>query len=35
LRGATIVSVDDHPGDENLYVVKVDVGKEQRQVVAR
>jgi len=27
--------VEDHPNDENLYLIKVDLGKEQRQAVAR
>jgi len=35
LRGGVIISVDDHPNDENLYLIKVDLGKEQRQAVAR
>jgi len=35
IRGAVIVSVDDHPNDANLYVIRVDLGKETRQVVGR
>jgi len=35
IRGAVIVSVDNHPEDANLYVVRVDLGKETRQVVGR
>ncbi len=35
IRGGVVQTVEDHPNDENLYVVKVDVGKEQRQAVAR
>jgi methionyl-tRNA synthetase len=35
VRGAQVVSVDDHPNDPSLYVVQIDLGTEQRQVVAR
>lgn len=36
VRGAQVISVEDHPTDPSLYVVKIDLGKgEQRQVVAR
>lgn len=35
LRGGKIISVEDHPNDVNLYVAMVDLGSEQRQVVAR
>jgi len=35
LRGAVILHVDDHPKDNQLYLVKLDLGDQQRQVVAR
>jgi methionyl-tRNA synthetase len=35
IRGGVIANVQDHPNDENLYVVSVDIGKEKRQAVAR
>ena len=36
LRGGLVSSVEDHPIDENLYVISVDIGKQQkRQAVAR
>lgn len=34
LRVAKIVEVAEHPNAQKLYVVKVDLGTEQRQVVA-
>ena len=34
LRTATIVSVEDHPNASKLYVIKVDLGNETRQLVA-
>eukprot|EP01117_Protostelium_nocturnum_P000850 TRINITY_DN1110_c0_g1_i1.p1 TRINITY_DN1110_c0_g1~~TRINITY_DN1110_c0_g1_i1.p1 ORF type:complete len:778 (-),score=218.32 TRINITY_DN1110_c0_g1_i1:81-2342(-) len=36
VRGAVVESVEDHPNDpENLYVVKLNIGKESRTAVAR
>jgi tRNA-binding EMAP/Myf-like protein len=35
LRGGVVVEVNDHPNDENLYVTKVNIGTQTRQVVAR
>lgn len=35
IRGGVILSVEDHPNDNNLYILKVNVGKEQRQVLGR
>ena len=34
LRVARILSVEDHPNADKLYVLKVDLGGEQRQLVA-
>jgi methionine--tRNA ligase beta chain len=34
LRVGEIVEVKDHPGADKLYVLKVDLGSEQRQLVA-
>jgi len=34
IKTAKILEVDDHPDADKLYVVKVDLGGEQRQVVA-
>lgn len=34
LRIATILEVSDHPNADKLYVVKIDLGGEQRQIVA-
>ncbi len=34
IRTATIVSVEDHPNASKLYVLKVDLGNETRQLVA-
>ncbi|MCK4967953.1 MAG: methionine--tRNA ligase, partial [Candidatus Aenigmarchaeota archaeon] len=34
LRVAKILEVDDHPDADKLYVLKIDLGKEKRQVVA-
>ena len=34
LRTATIVSAEDHPNASKLYVLKVDLGDETRQLVA-
>lgn len=34
VRIATIKSVEDHPKADKLYVLKLDVGSEERQVVA-
>jgi len=35
LKGGVIMQVEDHPRDENLFLIKLDLRKEQRQVVAR
>lgn len=35
IRGATVLSVDAHPQDSQLFLVKLDLGTEQRQAVAR
>jgi len=34
LRVARIISVEDHPRAEKLYVLKLDLGGEERQLVA-
>lgn len=34
LRVGKILSVDDHPRADKLYVLRVDLGKEQRTIVA-
>jgi len=34
LKVAKILSVEDHPDADKLYVVKIDLGKEKRQIVA-
>lgn len=34
MRVGTIISVEDHPNAEKLYVMQVDLGEEQRQIVA-
>lgn len=34
LRVGTITSVEDHPDADKLYVLKVDLGTEERQLVA-
>jgi len=35
IKTATILSVEDHPNAERLYVLKIDIGEEQpRQIVA-
>ena len=34
LRVGKIVAVEDHPNADKLYVVKVDLGEEERQLVA-
>ena len=34
IRIATIVAVEDHPNAEKLYILKWNVGSEERQVVA-
>jgi methionyl-tRNA synthetase len=34
LRVAEVLSVEDHPNADKLYVLKVDLGDEQRQIVA-
>ena len=34
LKAAKIISVEDHPNADKLYVLKVDLGKEKRQLVA-
>lgn len=34
LRVATVLSVEPHPNADKLYVLKVDIGTEQRQLVA-
>ena len=34
IRIATIVAVEDHPNAEKLYILKLNVGSEERQVVA-
>ena len=34
LRAATITSVEDHPSADKLYVLNIDLGSEERQMVA-
>ncbi|MDO8460471.1 MAG: hypothetical protein Q7S74_05145 [Nanoarchaeota archaeon] len=34
LRVGKIISVEDHPNADNLYVLKVDFGNERREIVA-
>ena len=34
LRTATIISVEDHPNADKLYILKIDLGSEVRQLVA-
>ena len=34
LRVATITSVEDHPNADKLYILQIDLGSEQRQLVA-
>ena len=34
LRAARVLSVEPHPDADKLYVLKVDIGSEQRQLVA-
>ena len=34
LRVAKILSVEDHPSADRLFVLKIDVGEEQKQLVA-
>ena len=34
LRVGTVLSVENHPNADKLYVLKVDLGAEQRQIVA-
>ncbi len=34
IRVAKIKEVDDHPDADKLYVVKIDLGEEERQIVA-
>lgn len=35
IKGGCILSVEDHPNDSNLFVIKVNLGNQERQVVAR
>jgi len=35
IRGGVVLSVEDHSVSPTSYVVKIDLGTEQRQVVAR
>ena len=34
IRIATIISVENHPNADKLYILKISLGKEQRQIVA-
>jgi len=34
LRVATVVEADDHPNADKLIVLKIDIGGEQRQIIA-
>jgi methionyl-tRNA synthetase len=34
MRAATILSVEDHPNADKLFVIKIDIGGEERQIVA-
>lgn len=34
IKTAKILSVEDHPNADKLYVMKIDLGGEQRQIVA-